>query len=181
MRTSTLRVAALWTALGAALSACTNATESPTQQTITAPKSDVADVSSLTPLVCPLTVTQQSNVGLIGLLGGRVTLGPNRLTIPFGAVLSLTGFQITLPAGTAVEADVSAVGLLSFLFQTPVSITIDYSRCPAGAIPAGATLQVVYIDSQTKQMLAPMGGVNDPVARTITFQTSHLSGYEVAY
>lgn len=181
MRTLSIRAAALWIALGGGLSACTNVPESPSQQSLTAPRADVTDLSSLTPLVCPTDSTQQSTVGLIGLLGGQLTLGRNQLTIPLGAVLSLTGFQITLPPGNAVEADVSAVGLTSFLFQSPVSITIDYSRCPPGAVPDGATLQVVYIDSQTKQILAAMGGVNDPFARTITFQTSHLSGYEVAY
>lgn len=181
MRTLSIRAAALWIALSGGLFACANAPESLTQQSLTAPRADVTDLSSLTPLVCPADSTQQSSIGLIGLPGGRLALGHNQLAIPLGSVLSLTGFQITLPAGYAVEADVSAVGLTSFLFQSPVSITIDYSRCPSGAIPDGATLQVVYIDSQTKQILAAMGGVNDPVARTITFQTSHLSGYEVAY
>ena len=181
MRTLAIRAAALWIVLGGAFSECTNAPESPTEQPLTAPRADVTDLSSLTPLVCPTTVTQQSYVGLVGLLGGRVTLGRNQLSIPLGAVLSLTEFQITLPAGDAVEADVSAVGLGSFLFNAPVSITIDYSRCAPEAIPTGANLQVVYIDSQTKQMLAAMGGANNPWARTITFQTSHLSGYEVAY
>lgn len=181
MRTSTLRAAVLWIAVGGVLSACTNAPESPAQQTFTAPRADVTDLSSLTPLVCTSGTTQQSPVGFIGLLGGRVTLGANRLVVPLGSLAALTAFQITLPAGDAVEVDVSAVGLTSFLFEAPVSITIDYSRCPATAIPDGANLQVVYIDSRTKQMLAAMGGVNDPVAHTITFQTSHLSGYEVAY
>lgn len=180
MRTFRLRAASFF-ALCGALSACSNAPESSTQHSLTAPSADATDVSSLTPLVCPVDTTQQSSVGLIGLLGGRLTLGANQLRIPLGAVLSLTGFQITLPAGNTVEADVSAVGLTSFLFQSPVSITIDYSRCPPGAIPDGANLQVVYIDSETKQILAAMGGVNDPRLRTITFQTGHLSGYEVAY
>lgn len=180
MRTPCLRAAAL-IALAGALSACSNAPDAPNAHTLVAPRADAVDLSSLTPLVCPTDVTQQSSVGLIGLLGGRLTFGANQLKIPLGAVLSLTEFQITLPAGNTVEADVSAVGLTSFLFQSPVSITIDYSRCAPDAIPSGANLQVVYVNSQTKQMLAAMGGVNDPVARTITFQTSHLSGYEVAY
>ena len=33
---------------------------------------------------------------------------------------------------------------------------------------------------QTKALLEPMGGVDDPVRRRITFQTGHLSGYAIA-
>ena len=181
MRTSLSIRAALSSVLTlGALSACTSGPESPGRVVLAGPRTQV-DLSTLTPLVCPLSGTQQSPVGFLGLFGGTLSLGANQFVVPSGALLGLTAFQITLPAGDAVEADVSAVGLTSFLFQTPVSITIDYSRCADDAIPAGAALQVVYIDSQSKQMLAPMGGVDDPVARQITFQTSHLSGYEVAY
>ena len=100
MRTSSIRAAALRFALGGALSACANAPELPTQQTLAAPHADVADLSTLTPLVCPSTTTQQSPVGFIGLLGGHVTFGSNELSVPLGALASLTAFQITLPAAT---------------------------------------------------------------------------------
>jgi len=176
-----VRTTAVWISLVAIFSACTSTTESSSQQVLAAPRRSVSDLSTLQPLICPAATAQQSPVGVLGLVGGSVALGANRLTVPLGAIPSLTAFQITAPAGDAVEVDVSAVGLASFFFQAPVSITIDYSRCAPDAIPDGATLQVVYIDSDTKQILASMGGVNDPVARTITFQTSHLSGYEVAY
>jgi hypothetical protein len=39
---------------------------------------------------------------------------------------------------------------------------------------------VWYIDSDTKAMLEPMGGVDNKLLKTITFTTGHLSGYAVA-
>jgi hypothetical protein len=112
-------------------------------------------------------------------LGGIVSLGNTKISIPAGALLQPTLIQVRLPASQYMEVDVSANGLLSFLFKRPVSVTIDYSRCPASATD-GAALTVWHIDSATKELLENMGGTNDASARTITFSTGHLSGYAVA-
>lgn len=78
-----------------------------------------------------------------------------------------------------MEIDVSAVGFQTFLFQQPVTITIDYSRCGRSDIDQ-KTLHVFHIDPITKQLLEDMGGVDDKVSQHITFTTGHLSGYAVA-
>ena len=78
-----------------------------------------------------------------------------------------------------MEIDVSAVGFTSFLFQQPVTITIDYSRCNRNNLDP-QTLQVWHIDPLTHQMLENMGGVVDTATQQITFTTGHLSGYAVA-
>jgi hypothetical protein len=78
-----------------------------------------------------------------------------------------------------MEVDITANDLASFLFQSAVTVTIDYSRCPT-SVTAGKTLTVWHINPQTKQLLTNMGGVNDAGLRRITFTTDHLSGYAIA-
>jgi hypothetical protein len=136
--------------------------------------------SSPTLLSCPSTGTQ-TTTGVVGLLGGVVSLGAARIEVPFGAVLDPTLFEIVVPASPYMEVEIHAVGLSSFLFRRPVQVTIDYSRCGDSAIPDGAQLQGVYIDGVTKSVLQEMGGTDDRAARRITFSTGHLSGYAVAY
>ena len=147
-----------------------------TDKIVAPPSLDVS--ASRTLLQCP-TSQSASAFGLLGLLGGTVSLGGNSVALPFGAVSVPTLITLRVPASSYVEVDVTANDLLTFLFRRPVSITIDYSRCPAEAT-AGAPLTVWHIDPQSKALLEPMGGLNDPVRRRITFETGHLSGYAIA-
>ena len=129
-------------------------------------------------LECP-TSQSASAFGLVGVLGGVVSLQGNSVALPFGAVSLPTLITLRVPPSPYVEVDVTANDLPSFVFRQPISITIDYSRCPASATE-GAALTVWHIDPETKALLEPMGGVNDPVRRRITFTTGHLSGYAIA-
>jgi len=79
-----------------------------------------------------------------------------------------------------MEISVQAGDFLSFLFNQPVSITIDYSRCNRTDID-NLALTVWHIDPVTNQLLENMGGVDDKTQRTITFTTSHLSTYAVGF
>ena len=155
------------------------ATTAPSTQAPIAPRHEIV-AGTPTLLACPSTGTQ-TVTGVVGLLGGSLSLGSTKITIPVGAVLEPTLFQIVIPESQYMEVEVHAVGLTSFLFKRPVQITIDYSRCSDDAIPAGAQLQGVYIDGDTKAVLQQMGGVDDHDSRRITFSTPHLSGYAVAY
>ncbi len=147
-----------------------------TDKIVAPPSLDVTGTRSL--LQCP-TSHSRSASGLLGLLGGAVSLGGNSVVLPLGAVSLPTLITLRVPASSYIEVDVTANDLLSFLFHRPVSITIDYSRCPVEAT-AGKALTVWHIDPQTKALLVPMGGVDDPVSRRITFETGHLSGYAIA-
>ncbi len=147
-----------------------------TDRIVGPPSLDVSAGRTL--LQCP-TSQSASAVGLLGLLGGVVSVGGHSVALPFGAVSLPTLITLRAPASSHVEIDVTANDLPSFIFGRPVSITIDYSRCPAEAT-AGATLTVWHIDPLTKALLEPMGGIDDPVRRRITFQTGHLSGYAIA-
>lgn len=135
--------------------------------------------SSPTLLRCPTTQTQTKSA-LITTLGATVTLGATSVQIPAGALLAATTITLTVPASQYMEIAVQANDLTSFLFQQPISITIDYSRCPA-AEANKTPLSVWHIDTQSKQLLENMGGVDNKTTHTITFTTGHLSGYAVAF
>ena len=129
-------------------------------------------------LECPVN-TAQASIDVVGPLGGLLSLGRNAVSIPSGAVPVPTAFALTVPASRFMKVDVTAVGLEHYLFGAPVTVTIDYSRCPEGRT-AGRALSVWYVAPILNTPLQNMGGTNDPVARTITFTTDHFSGYAIA-
>jgi hypothetical protein len=126
---------------------------------------------------CPTNQTDVTT-GLVGLLGGSLTLDGSGISIQAGALTAPQLFQLTIPASRFMEIDVSAVGLQTFLFQDSVSVTIDYSRCSRSLEPA--SLHVYHIDPLTKALLEDMGGTADGAHQRITFKTNHLSGYALA-
>ena len=137
-----------------------------------------SDGTSPSLVECPANETATTSA-VVGLLGGVIQLGGTSITIPSGALTAPTLLQVTIPASRYMEIDVTAVGFTSFLFQQPVSVTIDYSRCARSDVDQ-QTLHVWHIDPVTKQLLDDMGGTDDKTSRRITFSTGHLSGYAVA-
>ena len=134
----------------------------------------------LTPslMQCPTNETQTAS-GLVSPLGGSVSVGGTTIAIPAGALLASANVTVTVPASNYLEVDVSIDGVPHFLFELPVTITVSYDRCSRANIDK-APLSVWYIDSDTHALLEQMGGIDDKVARTVTFLTGHLSGYAVA-
>jgi hypothetical protein len=132
------------------------------------------------PVVCP-TNTSQSATGLIDpLLGGTVAVGGTSISLPAGAVTVPTPVTVTLPVSTYMEATITANGLEHILFQLPVTITIDYSRCSRSNVDR-ASLSAWNVDPTTFNLIENMGGTDDKTARTVTFTTGHLSSYVIAY
>jgi hypothetical protein len=169
----------LLTAIAALLSgSCGEQRATTPSDHVTAASSDLSTGSPQL-LLCPSSQTQ-STLGVVGPFGGTLSVGPLTFQVPFGAVSLPTLFRLTVPAGQYMEVDIQANNLTSFLFNTPVSVTIDYSRCDP-ASTAGLSLSVWHIDVTSKALLENMGGVNDVVARKITFSTPHLSGYAIAF
>lgn len=163
-------------AIGVAL-AC--AGPAPTSdRSVGAPRRDASATPQL--LDCSDDSTELSPTATIGAIGGTLAFDGDSISIPPGAVLAPTLFQIVVPASPHMKVEIQAVGLSSFIFQKPVQITLDYGRCAAAAVPPGATLQAVYVDS-TDNVLQQMGGTADTVQHQLTFSTGHLSGYAVAY
>lgn len=137
--------------------------------------------STATGLVqCPTNETLVTEKLIDPLLGGTVSLGGTSLTLGGDAISLPTLITLTIPAGRYMEIDLKANRLASFLFDAPVTVTIDYSRCNR-ANTNQAPLKVWQIDPVTKQRLEDMGGIDDKVARSITFTTDHFSAYAIAF
>ena len=128
---------------------------------------------------CPTDLSFSAQ-DLVTPLGGLVSAAGSSISLPAGAVTLPTLITLTVPASKYVEIDVKANNLLSFLFDQPVSITIDYSRCSRSDIDR-EPLEVWHIDPLTKQLIEKMESVDDKENRTISFTTGHLSGYAIAF
>lgn len=177
----TIRIPRLLTAVAGILAMGLAACNEPATSRIASPAPGavaMATSSSPTLLECPTTESQTTS-GVIGVLGGTLSLGGTTVNIPAGALAAPQLFVMSLPAGREMEVDVTAVGFDHFLFQTPITVTVDYSRCNRSDIDS-TPLSAWHVDELTKALLENMGGVDDKIRRTVTFQTPHLSGYAIA-
>jgi hypothetical protein len=164
-------------ALAAAFTACSEPTAPPPSAR---PLTLLSDLGKSGLIVCP-TETSESASALLTAEGGEVSIAGYRVIVPANA-LPLEGvFHITLrvPASKYVEVDIRVNGLPHFAFAQPITVVMDYSRCTRSDIDR-TPLRVWYIDPLTNVFLRDMGGVDDKVARTVTFTTDHFSGYAVA-
>lgn len=130
-------------------------------------------------LVCPSSETQTTSA-LLGVDGGTLSLGGTSVTLPLGALLGETTVELTIPAGNYMEVDLTVNGGQHISFLQPVVVTIDYSRCNPWSTLL-KLLSVWNIDQDTKALLENMGGIDNKLLRTITFSTSHFSGFAIAY
>lgn len=125
-------------------------------------------------LECPVD-TSVSAAGLVGPLGGVVSVGGHQLVIPPLAVLVPTQFTVTVPASQYVRVDVTAGNGQHYQFRKPVTLTLSYARCTRSDI-AKENLRIYYVDDNNV-ILEDMGGTDDKSARTVSTGTDHLSGY----
>jgi len=128
---------------------------------------------------CPNTVARTTQA-VIGPLGGTLSLAGTTIGIPSGALSVPTLITLTIPASPYMEIDVRANDLLSFVFNRPIGVRIDYSRCTDPVVNQ-ARLSVWHIDAQSKALLENMGGTDNKTANTIDFTTGHLSNYAIAF
>lgn len=117
--------------------------------------------------------------GIIGPLGGVLSLNGHTITIPPQALDRLVFITLRQPSTQFVEVEVRVNGQDHFQFEAPVTVALDYSRCADWRI-GPEPLTVWQIDPDTKEFIADMGGVDDRAARTISFTTDHFSGYAIA-
>ena len=110
--------------------------------------------------------------------GGSVAVGGNVVVVPGAAIAAATEIAIEVPASNRMVVELTANDHDHWQFLSPVSVTIDYSRCPASEL--GDSLAVYHVDLATGALLERMGGVDNREARTITFTTDHFSGYAIA-
>ena len=130
-------------------------------------------------LVCPGGRLQQASA-VIGPSGGTLALGGHLMVVPEGAVPEPIEFTMTVPPSRYMEVDISAAGVEHYVFERPVAVVIDYTRCRGPQLPTSA-VSVWYIDGLRKELLENMGGVDDRYSRRVQFSTNHLSSYAIAY
>lgn len=172
------RALALLVALGAAGAVAACDAPTPTATPSAPPVLLATGADGFQPLECPVGTTSTSS-GVVGALGGTVTLGGHSIVVPAGAVLGLTELTLVEPASNYMEIAVHANGEEHFTFLAPIAITISYDRCTRSNIDK-ETLTVWHIDETTGEFLEHMGGTDDKEARNVTFSTDHLSGYVIA-
>ena len=147
----------------------------PVQQSVAAS----VQSSGPTLLSCP-TEFSTSVSRRIGPKGGMLNLAGTKLRVPAGAVPVETEFVLTIPASPYLELDISAVGHEHYRFAAPVEVTVNYARCRGTEVEL-APLSAWHIDLETRDFLENMGGLESKAGKKITFETSHLSGYAIAW
>jgi hypothetical protein len=171
--TNWTRRAALGLLLAGGLSACSDRDE-----TSSLDPSLVSSSTDVTLVECPSN-TSYSTSGTVLPLGGSVSLRGHSVAFPAGALLLPATIGLTEPASQFMQIDLSANGADHYQFEAPLTVTISYARCSRANIDKGP-LSVWLIDETTGELLANMGGVDDKLTRTITFETDHFSGYAIA-
>ena len=131
-------------------------------------------------LVCPTMETSVASGLMDPILGGLLTAAGTTVSVPPRAVTVPTLMVLTVPASIYVEIDVTVPGVESFLFNRPITVSIDYSRCQQ-SILENRELMVWHLDPLTHSPLEDMQATDNRPARKITFETGHLSGYAIAY
>lgn len=124
----------------------------------------------------PLTLTATKTIGPAG---GSIQIAGHELHIPKGAVRRPTRFSVRAPAGESVQLDINAARQSHYRFAVPARVTISYDRCPRQQ--DSSDIDAWYIPDDAPARPEAMGGVHDPVHRTVTFTTIHLSTFAVAY
>jgi len=135
--------------------------------------------SSPTLLQCPSSESATATT-TIGPAGGFLSVGGTSVSIPLGALLEPTTIELTVPASQYVEVRIKAKGQEHFIFESPITVTIDYSRCTRSDL-LFRLLTAWEIDPETKDLLERMGGIDNKLTRSVTFSTIHLSGYAIAF
>ena len=130
------------------------------------------------PVACATSGRKRAHA-IIGPAGGSIALGNTVLAVPAGAVAAPQRFDVHLPPSDHLAIEVTAKGFASFRFLTPVSVSVDYSRCGSADL-AKRSVAMWHVDETTGALLERMHSVVDAERRTITFATPHLSVYVMA-
>ena len=152
---------------------------------------EFASSTDPTLLACP-TADSVSASGVIDNTGGTIEMNGASIRIPPGAVAGPTVFTLTLPPSGYMEVRIEATswtpdsttpigldGRPAFVFQRPVAVAIDYSRC--ADVPDDQLLQAWFLDAETKAPLEHMPGADIRLTHIYFLNTSHLSTYALSY
>ncbi len=120
----------------------------------------------------------KSESSSVGLLGGVIRVGPHKLVIPPGAVLSRTTITARISDGdTSNSIQFSPEGLK---FRVPPVLVISYANCTVSGGMLGL-LQFAYTTDDLSSILEILPAVANPFNQTVVGTISHFSRYAVAY
>lgn len=128
-------------------------------------------------LECPSTVSYSSE-GLLSPVGGLLTFAGNLVLVPPTAVEAPVEIGIEVPASRYMLVELTANGYDHWQFLSPITVSLDYSRCDIGLLDPPVT--VWHVDPASGELLGHMGGFDNRLARRVTFTTDHFSGYAIA-
>ena len=110
--------------------------------------------------------------------GGKLTLGPNSLTIPFKAVDEDVRWTFTLKSLPYLAADLHAVrvsdGTPITTFNAPLALRLSYARSPT-PIPDPRLLSIYWVDGGT--VLGVQKTSVDRKGQTVYTTLTHFSEY----
>lgn len=108
----------------------------------------------------------------IGPRGGTVAEDRHSLTVPAGAVDTITDFSIMEVASSSIRVELGPDGTT---FERPATLTLSFARC--GGVPRGfKDLQIWQVDGNDS-LIAPLNSTVHVGRRTVTAELRHLSGY----
>jgi hypothetical protein len=106
--------------------------------------------------------------------GDVLTVRGHTFRLPPGAVRRGTRFRVQDRATGHAGVDIRPHGTV---FETPAQLTISYARCDVGA-GQSRNLQIVEVrPGGTAVVGDPLPSRVDSIARTVTVEIEHLSGY----
>lgn len=118
--------------------------------------------------------------GLVTPAGGVLvskTAPKNAIYFPKHAVKRATWIEAVIPASGVLEIDIRANRQDHFVFNKPIRVTLDYGMCgPRAQPPRNAW----HWDGSSKFFERMPGFVVNTRAKTITFETDHLTGFIIA-
>lgn len=115
-----------------------------------------------------------SETRVVGPKGGTINIGPHRLVVPPGALLSDVSITGTAPPNPAVNLEFAPHGLQ---FLEPVEMQVDYKQ---RIVPETAELGVTYmLDGWYAVEKMPSSDARKD--KKITALTDHFSGFTVTW
>ena len=157
------------------LGSCTDAPPS----ALTGPRAHVAAVPLPTELLsCPSSETHSASA-TIGPAGGVLTAAGSSVVVPRGAVRRPVEFTLTVPESDILEIDIVATGHDRYVFERPVAVNLDYSRC-ASALASRGAVGVWHIDAGTRELLEYRHATRLKRHEIASFSIEHLSTYALA-
>jgi len=171
--TKAIRVVALLFAVGLIASSCSEPPASPTAPSLEA---HLDGASVLPPGLVPcVNLPFSSRTRTIGPRGGIITVGPNKLKIPRGALEQPTKITMTVTSARGVnEVDLEPEGLQ---FDKPVSLTMSYANCDI----SGRTgpYAIAFVDDALN-ILYYVPSRDNSRSKRVTGKLEHFSTYVVA-